>query len=472
MLVESLVLTKYAISALGGGFAVSSIVNGWLNRKQQRDLARENQKFQKELQLAGFEHQEKMQKDMQEFQAKLQFALQERNFRETDRLQKELQQLQFRYSLALQDANFQHQEDAWERTHFIQNNWPLISTPRFYVDMVRQFEKSKAQMPFQIISTDCLGTSYEKINCNVADFFNRNYPISSNAGTLFFNKGWKEVMRNLDGNAQIFALHSALAGLPTLVLMPKIAGSHLVLNASLWGIGDFSLPEIHNVFSVNIDELRLMAIREELSKIKEEIETYSLEPQHILSEVDSFNMQVYEEELSLRNALFDKNLPEDRIEAYINSKVASKYKFRGKEDIIFSTRDKFISTMIAINASIITDFYFLLEYNIRPKLPTLFANEEYSAYRKAVADKYLEMLDRNNFLAQSSSQFYLPYYQALTASSFIEAGEESTARKLQSRALNALDFRYARRKDFADSDIDTYTIISQNNLTAKQLPVF
>ena len=37
--------------------------------------------------------------------------------------------------------------------------------------------------------------------------------------------------------------------------------------------GDFSLPEIHNVFSVNIDELRLMAIREELSKIKEEIDS-------------------------------------------------------------------------------------------------------------------------------------------------------------------------------------------------------
>lgn len=461
--------TAKTISALGGGFAVFSLINGYFNRKQQRELARENQIFQKQLQLAGFEHQEKMQKDMQEFQAKLQFALQERNFRETDRLQKELQQLQFRYSLALQDANFQNQEDAWERTHFIQNNWPLISTPRFYVDMVRQFEKSKNQMPFQIISTDCLGTSYEKINCDIAEFFNQNYPISSNAGTLFFNKGWKEAMRNLDGNAQIFALHSALAGLPTLVLMPKIAGSHLVLNASLWGIGDFSLPEIHNVFSVNIDELRLMAIRGELSKIKEEIETYSLEPQNILSEVDSFNMQVYEEELKLRDTLVEKNLPKDRIEAYITSKVASKYKFRGKEDIIFETRDKFISTMITINASIITDFYFLLEYNIQPKLPLLFTDDK---LKKIISEKYLELLDRSNFLTQSSSQFYLPYYQALTANSFIEAGEESTAKKLQNRALTALDFRYAKSRDFADSDVDTYTIISQNNLTSKQLPVF
>jgi hypothetical protein len=214
-----------------------------------------------------------------------------------------------------------------------------------------------------------------------------------------------------------------------------------------------------------------MAIREELSKIKEEIETYSLKQENILSEVDSFNMLVYEEELKLRNILTEKNLPEDRIETYINSKVASKYKFRGKEDVIFAIRDKFISTMITINASIITDFYFLLEYNIQPKLPLLFADDK-SSIKKVISEKYLELLDRSNFLTQASSQFYLPYYQALTASSFIEAGEESTAKKLQSRALTALDFRYAKRRDFADSDIDTYTIISQNNLTSKQLPEF
>lgn len=453
----------------GGGIALATLLNGWMTRRHQSKLAKENQVFLREQQQEVFAHQKNMQKNMLEFQASLQLALQDRSFKEADRLQKELQQLQFKYSLELQAVNFQHQEDAWERTHFIQNNWPLISTPRFYVDMVRQLEKSKSQMPFQIISTDCLGASYEKINYDVAEFFNKSYPISSTSGTLFFNKGWKEAMRNLDGSAQIFALHSALAGLPTLVLMPKIAGSHLVLNASLWGIGDFSLPEIHNLFSVNIDELRLMAIRGELSKIKDEIEIYSLESQNILSEVDSFNMQVYEEELKLRDSLIKKNLPEDRIEAYITSKVASKYKFRGKEDIIFETRDKFVSTMITINASIITDFYFLLEYNIQPKLPLLFTED---ILKKVISEKYLELLDRNNFLTQSSSQFYLPYYQALTASSFIEAGEESTARKLQSRALTALDFRYAKRRDFADSDIDTYTIISQNNLTLKQLPKF
>ena len=91
---ETLSLTQAVTTAMGGGLAVSglcNLLNGHLSRKQQRELAKDNQAVQKELQLAGFEHQKEMQKEMQEFQAQLQTALQERNFQETERLQKELE---------------------------------------------------------------------------------------------------------------------------------------------------------------------------------------------------------------------------------------------------------------------------------------------------------------------------------------------------------------------------------------------
>ena len=472
---ETLSLTQAVTTAMGGGLAVSglcNLLNGHLSRKQQREFAKDNQAVQKELQLAGFEHQKEMQKEMQEFQAQLQTALQERNFQETERLQKELHHLQFQYSLALQEANFRHQENAWERNHFIQYNWPLISSPQFYVDMVRHFVENNSQIPFQIISTDCLGAAFEKVNCDVSEFFNKNYPISSNTGTLFFNKGWKENMRSLDGNAQIFALHSALAGLPTLIIIPKIAGSHIILNAALWGIGDFMLPELYNIFSIDLNDLKIMTIREELSQIKQDMTTYSLNPQDVLSEVDAYNMQVYEEELQMRQNMENKNVPAERIESYIRNGVAAKYKFRGKEEMLSAAREEFLSTMITLNTSIITDFYFLTEYNLQPKAPVLFQGRKFAPFKKIIAEKYLTLLDPTQYIRESSLNFYLPLYQALTAKSFIEAGDNDTAVKLQNLALTTLDFRYVEKNDIADSDLDAYHCISENNLTAENLPDF
>lgn len=346
-----------AIGAATTAFGFSSIVNSITakkNRSHQQDLQFANQDFQREI-LAK--------------QQAFAEARDERQFNKAAELQREIVALQHKNAVELQNSSFDQQRAKDSYKSFCENVWPLQADPDFYVDYLKR-TYSERMMPLQIIVPATMPReSFNGIDNPLTDFFNNVYSPRSGASAFYYNQGWKNSMYGSSGNAQICALHSVLAGLPTLLLVLQKVGDEYCARVSFWGVADMDLPENRTIFTVNQKELDLDILRANADKIIKKYKPYNLPlPQ-------DKNIQVRLKEQQRQEDLENQgNIPEDDLKEILNEEFSSLYSKAGKEDVILQERNKCLSVMLEIVSAAFTDAYYLTNYNIAPRAPELCAN--------------------------------------------------------------------------------------------------
>ena len=354
-LASKTVINTIAAATTALGF--SSIVNAFTakkNRKLQAEMGKENHDLQREI-LAK----------QQEFT----LAIEEKRLNAAANLQREILTLQYENALKLQENAFNAERARDSYASFCNNVWPLQADPDFYVDYLKK-TYSERMMPLQIIVPATMPReSFNGIDNPLTAFFNNVYSPRSGASAFYYNQGWKDSMYGSSGNAQIIALHSVLAGLPTLLLVLQKVGDEYCARVSFWGVADMDLPENKTIFTVNQKELDLDILRNNADQIINEYSEYNIplpQDKNIQTRVEERQRQ---EELEKQG-----NIPEDVIKTFLNREFSSRYSKAGKEDVILQERNKYLSVMLEIVSAAFTDAYYLTTYNIAPRIPELCAS--------------------------------------------------------------------------------------------------
>ena len=266
--ITTILAGKAVIGAIGAAttaIGFSSLVNAYSakkNREFQKSMQEKNHEFQKstleknhEFQKSMQEKNHELQKDLQEKQQAFTLAIEERRLNEAANLQREIVRIQHENALKLQEKAFNEQRTRESYRNFCDNVWPLQAAPDFYVEYLKK-SYSESMMPLQIIVPATMPKdSFNGIDNPLTMFFNDTYSPCSGASAFYYNQGWKSTMYGSSGNAQITALHSVLAGLPTLILVLQQVGDEYCARVSFWGVADMALPENKTLFTVSQKEL-------------------------------------------------------------------------------------------------------------------------------------------------------------------------------------------------------------------------
>ena len=407
-------------------FVVSSIIGACVNCI----VAAQNRKQQRELHFANQQFQEAMQEKQQAFMR----AIEERRLEAAAELQLQIIRLQHENALELQKNAFAEQRSRDSYNRFCSNSWPLAADPDFYVEYLKKTYRED-MMPLQIIVPATMPKeSFNGIDKCLMDFFNDVYSPRSGASAFYYNQGWKDSMYGASGNAQIAALHSVLAGLPTLLLILQKVGDEFYARISFWGVADMDRPENKTIFTVNQKELDLDILRDNADQIIKVHSKYNLT---LPQDTQDKNIQTRVEERKRLEELKKRgNIPEDEIKKVLNWEFSSRYTKVGKEDVILKERNKYLSVMLEIVSAAFTDAYYLTSYNITPRIPELCANNP--DFRHPEVIDLFQQIFSGLLETTANDTLNTPLRYALVADSFKRNGFEEIAQSYARKCAEAL----------------------------------
>ncbi len=410
-----------------------------LQDKQQAFQATYQQKwldFQRESQARNGDIQQELEKKRQDFQREqqakqqaFQGALQERNYQLMGELQREMALLKFEQDLFTQQAHFYQQEKTWEKNQFIQNEWPLISTPSGLVQRVQGFGS-----PLQIILSGSADGNFKGMLDHVANFFNTFY--TEDSPVYYYNQGWKPNMANLTGNAQRDALHQALAGMPTLLLFPEVCDGRFSLNIAFWGWGEIKRPQTQNVFSVSIQALNSQILREMALEWKDR--PFPPDPQGRMKTLQD-NLAIVKKEDEYRQQLLETGMEQEEADRICNEAYASQYSRTGLEEDMIRRRNKLLSAPLEISASMIADSY-NLPLGAAPRLPRLLQELDSKTRQEfipLVGDFFDSFTEKLDILER-------PLALVLIARAFAASGDTERSEEYRTTALRLLSECYPK----------------------------
>ena len=338
----------------------------------------------------------------------------------------------------LQQIIFENKMQLWEDGNFYNNLWPLLASPKHYVEQVTKNYLDTRQ-PIQIIVTDSLPPEYKTVMRDIQSFFTTHYPQREPSPVIYYSQGWKDSMRHKDGTAQLMALHEVLAGLPTMVLMPGIdtATKEFHLKMGFWGMGDFSNPHYADLLTLDMTALEQELIRQDTHG---QMEMFLKCPALTKG---NHNHTIYQNEQHVRNEMQKAGCSEEEIANTLNEGVAGRYK---KEQAwVLKKASETLTALIAESGATLVDFYQLLdETPALPRLPEIIRAErpqDTAAHLGRYAATILGLLDADVFTSDLH-RFTLPMSQAVAAKAFHDAGDAKTAAELQARAWRALQAWY------------------------------
>ena len=428
-----------AIAAATTAMGFSSIVNAF--------TAKANRK-----------HQEEMQAKQQQFQ----LALEEWRFANAANLQREIVGLQHQNALELQSNLFEEQRKQESYKRFCDNVWPLRTDPDHYLHLLKRIYSSD-MMPLQIIVPATL-ESFKEIDNSLTNFFSDSYSVTSNNNVFYYNQGWKDNMAGRDGNAQVYALHDVLAGLPTLVLTLQKNGDKYSGRVSFWGItSSEDLPGSQSLFSISQKSLDANILRQAADRTIKRYQQYNIplpEDKNIKTRLAE---QQREAELSAQG-----NIPQEIIKDILNEEFT--YSKAGKEELIQEERNKLLATMLEIVSAAFTDAYYLATYNIAPRIPQLcaaapdFQQPQMLDFFQQIFDGLLKNLQ--------ADKLNTPLRYALVADEFKKNGFEKIADKYSAEAVAMLQDLLKETKEFAPQHSQAIELLNNSALTnaMKQLP--
>lgn len=207
-------VSPFIISALLGG-AIST-VNGILQRRQQNNLALQNQNSQAVIQ----KNRQDFDLQIHENNANLQRELSMRNHQ--FRLKEQLNQ----FNISCNQANYQ----------YFLKTWPLINLP----DIIRDeqvlsddtvalrviFSKSKDEIFSKYV--------YPRVEQGLLEFVDLYHNNFNSNNIIFYHNGF---VGDVTGGAIVTNIHHALKELPVIVIDTTVLVDELCVSFSMWGLG-------------------------------------------------------------------------------------------------------------------------------------------------------------------------------------------------------------------------------------------
>ncbi len=412
---------------MGLAYVAGTLLNGWLQFRSQKDT----RTLQQELAEKNKEFQEK---------------LAEKNFGQSAELQLEIAKLRGEIDRRLQEERFKDTQAQWEQTQFVNNCWPLISTPDGYVNYLKQ-----RGCPMSVIMTGKLDGG---ILASASAFINEYY--ANHQHIYYYNQGWKTNMQNMQGNAQRDALHQGLNGLPTLVVMPDIENGDFKLDIAFWGFGE-SMPQMVTVFKRNYQQMEAKILRDNAL----EWSGRPLPPDNnpMIMSIRA-NIETVKNEEEYRQTLRAENrYTEEQIEKWCDEIYAPNYRKTGLEAVVANGISQIAGAPIAIASGQYADA-FLLGTGCVPKLPALmkkFPESIQNEMGPQVVQFYSDLTGMMNELER-------PKACALIASAYAEGDDTKNAQHFQKAALEELQKYYSRKQPLAMPHWDAIEIIRKNPL--------
>ncbi|MBE6426769.1 MAG: hypothetical protein IJD43_04490 [Thermoguttaceae bacterium] len=393
----------------------STLLGGWLSNRRQVKNQQDNQRFQGELAVK-----------QQEFQK----AQTEKNFVQSAELQREITELKAALDRQMQEERFNQNIDMWERSHFIDQVWPLINTPQGYVDYLKQIG-----CPMSVIVTGKLEDKLSNVLASASGFINTHY--ANQKQIYYYNQGWKENMRTRQGNAQRDAIHQGLSGLPTLVVMPDIENGDFKLDVAFWGFGE-SIPQTVSVFKRNYQQMEMEVLRNIAQEWNDRPLPSTSNPKIMSIKA---NIEIAKKQEEYRRILrAEKKYSEEQIEQMCDEIYASEYKKTGLEADVARGISQLAGAPIAIASGLYADA-FLLGTGNAPKLPTLLKEFPMSIQKdmeKQIGIFYVDLIQKIDVLDR-------PKACALIAQAYAQCGDTKVAQQFQMLALKDLQGYYGNR---------------------------
>ena len=197
--------------------AASSTVNGALSRKQQKELALQNQQFTK-----------KMETNRQNFQLHIN--------QENAKIQREMSEKNHQLRLIEQQTNFENMCKNAEWQHFLKD-WPLWVQPsvlrqeQILPDDTVALRVFFAKSSHKIFS----GYIYPELEQGLLEFVDRYHNVFGSNNIIFYHNAYKE---NHYGGAINTNIRYALKELPVIIIDTNVLNEEICVSATVWGFGN------------------------------------------------------------------------------------------------------------------------------------------------------------------------------------------------------------------------------------------
>lgn len=212
----------------GGGFgkiyittalinAISSTVNGALSRKQQRELALQNQKFTSQ-----------MEQNRQQFQLRIN--------QENIRTQHEMSEKNHQLRLLEQRSNFELMCKSAEWQHFL-NDWPLRVQPSVLRQEQILDDGTIALRVFFAKSSNKFfsGYIYPKVEQGLLEFIDCYHNVFGSHNIVFYHNAYRD---NIYGGAINANIRYALKELPVIIIDSNVLNEEICVSLTIWGFGN------------------------------------------------------------------------------------------------------------------------------------------------------------------------------------------------------------------------------------------
>ena len=231
--------------------AISSTVNGVLSRKQQRELAKQNQEFT--LQLDA---------NRQQFQLNLN--------KENIRTQHEMSEKNHQLRLIEQKSNFELMCKSSEWQHFL-NDWPLRVQPNVLREEQILNDGTVALRVFFAKSSNKFFSEYiyPQVEQGLLEFIDFYHNEFASNNIIFYHNAYKD---NNYGGAINANIRYALKELPVIIIDSNVLNEEICVSATIWGFGNaheqhatiFKLPYKFEIIGGQVDRNYVNALSNQL----------------------------------------------------------------------------------------------------------------------------------------------------------------------------------------------------------------
>lgn len=349
---------------------VSNLLNGFLGRQKQGELSLLSQ-------IHGLELSEKQHNQQLKIEALRQRVSQEINqqnaelqkwrFEQEKQLQKELASFNRETQLAL--AAYQRETTlSLPEANKIFENWPLRIVP----SQILGSHIDEEIIPLRIfisppdINFDRFGNLAQNahvprvesyLSQKLKDFLDHNYPSDDKLRPTEFLDGAFDSKR-YHGGSSISILFQKLQSEPTLILESEIDGNYLNFRFAYWGLGE-SKPVYKTIFSrmpyreTVYESAKARALR--WKPARDRLKEQGKNPQ-LINELDTYNLEILEIEEDLQRSGSD------------TKQLQHRYKVTSED---FEEFFQFLVIYHCLVVSWISDFYYLSQYDVPPRLPEI-----------------------------------------------------------------------------------------------------
>ena len=336
---------------------ISSLIGTAVNIHQTQQTVRKNQEQDQK--------QKQFQQELEELRQRNQQQLEQQSFVRQKLLQEELAAYNRQIQLQIAAEQRKTALDSVE-AHKLFENWPLRIVP----SLILNSHKDHGPIPLRIIPVppvvdfDRFAEKIEELPSiekylaeGLRQFLHQNYSLNNTIRPVELLDGAWDSNR-YHGGSSMKALFSMLQSEPILILESEIDGDYLNFRLGYWGLGQANYSYAPIITRLPFREIIYESAKTRAKKwktAKEKIMALGQDPK-IINELDTYNLEIIEQEATLEEAGID------------TSKLPPRYRVSNQD---FEAFAHFLVTCNCLVAGWIADAHHLFQNNVTPLLPQL-----------------------------------------------------------------------------------------------------